>query len=602
MIGRKEGSMKRIKSLISILLILGMTAVLAGCTVSLDGHSATARGTDQTDHEELSDSPEWIGKLDAAKNAEQLFVAAGVGDTTVYVSMHQKDQNGNWKEIMTTPGYMGKNGLGKTKEGDGKTPVGVFRFTKAFGIADDPGCSMPYQKVTEDDYWSSDKREGFHYNEMVSIKDFPDLDTDDSEHIIDYTDHYQYCLNIGYNEEGEPGKGSGIFLHCFGPSKPYTRGCITLPKEQMRKVMQNVDKDCVVVIDHLKNLNPDLYKEWGLGDTASAAGLEYWSEDSAAAASIRDYVARVTDQDSDAFIPVEGRIAVFDLDGTLIGELYPSYFEYMMFIHRALHDDTYDAPDDMRAFAQALEAGVYDGNKPDDHERLHAKYAGEAYAGMTPDELRDYTRKFMESEADGFKNLTRGDAFYKPMVSLVEYLKANDFTVYIVSGSDRTVVRELVKDKLGVPENRVIGMSYTMVADHQDGTDGLEYIYTKDDNVILGGDLIIKTIKMNKVSAIAEEIGKVPVLSFGNTAGDQSMAQYTVNNDRYETKAYMLMCDDLIREHGNMEKADEMKQMCEECGFEPISMRDDFATIYGDDVEVVDYEELEVEEALEPAA
>ena len=163
-------------------------------------------------------------------------------------------------------------------------------------------------------------------------------------------------------------------------------------------------------------------------------------------------------------------------------------------------------------------------------------------------------------------------------------------------------MRALVKDKLGIPENRVIGMSYTMVADNQDGTDGLEYIYTKDDDVILGGDLIIKTIKMNKVSAIAEEIGKVPVLSFGNTSGDQSMAQYTVNNDQYETKAYMLMCDDLVREHGNMKKAGAMKQMCDECGFEPISMRDDFATIYGDDVEVVDYEELEVEEALEPAA
>ena len=333
-----------------------------------------------------------------------------------------------------------------------------------------------------------------------------------------------------------------------------------------------------------------------------AARLEYWSDDSVAAASIRDYVAAVTDKNSPSFIPVEDRIAVFDLDGTLIGELYPSYFEYMMFIHRALHDETYDAPSDMREFAKALEAGVYDGNKPKDHERLHAKYAGQAYAGMTPDELKEYTRKYMESEADGFKNLTRGDAFYWPMVSLVEYLKANDFTVYIVSGSDRTVVRALVKDKLGIPENRVIGMSYTMVADNQNGTDGLEYIYTKDDDVILGGDLIIKTIKMNKVSAIAEEIGKVPVLSFGNTAGDQSMAQYTVNNDQYETKAYMLMCDDLVREHGNMKKADDMKQMCEECGFEPISMRDDFATIYGDDVETVDYEELEVDEALEPAA
>ena len=335
---------------------------------------------------------------------------------------------------------------------------------------------------------------------------------------------------------------------------------------------------------------------------ASSAKLEYWSEDSVAAASIRDYVSRVTDSHSEAYIPVEDRIAVFDLDGTLMGELYPSYFEYMMFIHRALHDDTYDAPADMKEFAEALEAGVYNGNKPDNHERLHAKYAGQAYAGMTPDELREYTGEYMKSQADGFTNLTRGDAFYWPMVSLVKYLEANDFTVYVVSGSDRTVVRQLVKDNLGIPENRVIGMSYTMVANGQNGEDGLEYIYTKDDEVILGGDLIIKTIKMNKVSAIAEEIGKVPVLSFGNTAGDQSMAQYTVNNDRYETKAYMLMCDDLEREHGNMKKADEMKQMCDDCGFEPISMRDDFATIYGDDVEIVPYEELEVEEALDSAA
>ena len=92
------------------------------------------------------------------------------------------------------------------------------------------------------------------------------------------------------------------------------------------------------------------------------------------------------------------------------------------------------------------------------------------------------------------------------------------------------------------------------------------------------------------------------MLSFGNTSGDQSMAQYTVNNDQYETKAYMLMCDDLVSEHGNMKKADAMKQMCDEYGFEPISMRDDFATIYGDDADVVDYEKLEVDEALDPAA
>ncbi len=333
-------------------------------------------------------------------------------------------------------------------------------------------------------------------------------------------------------------------------------------------------------------------------ETAEAkeeAGLEYWAEDSKAAASIRDYVERVTDENSASFIPVEDRLAVFDLDGTLIGELYPSYFEYMMFIHRALHDDTYVPPKFMEEFARELEKDIYDGEQPDNPERQHAKYAGMAYWGMTPDELKEYTRQYMKTSADGFTDLTKGEAFYWPMVSLVEYLKANDFTVYIVSGSDRTVVRALVEDKLGIPADHVIGMTYTMVASGQHLTDGLEYVYTKDDKVILGGDLIVKTIKMNKVTAIAEEIGKVPVLSFGNTSGDQSMAQYTVNNDQYETRAYMLLCDDLVREHGNMKKADATRQMCEECGFEPVSMRDDFATIYGDDVGVVDYEQLEVE-------
>lgn len=824
------------KRLITLIMVsvLGASS-LSGCASAMpespdvQAPSAKAADVQQAEDGDNEASPEWVGNLPAAADAKQLFVVAGVDGTTAYVSMHQKDGDGNWKQIITTPGYIGKFGLGKTKEGDARTPVGTFHFTKAFGIADDPGCSMPYQKVTEDDYWSGDQRDGYDYNEMVSIKDLPDLDTDDSEHIIDYTYHYRYCLNISYNEEGKKGEGSAIFLHCLGPQKPYTGGCVAIPEDKMLKVMKNVDKDCVVVIDTMANICPDLYDDWGLGDMMSysddasdfvlvseaipdaileiryystynfvgdriegyeepvalltreaatalkevsddlraqgyrlkifdayrpqmavtnfmswaqdtedtrmkeyfypelekdvlfpqgyiaehsghsrgstvdltlfdmktekevdmggtfdyfgelshpdyrgitdeqyenrmilrdammargfnplaeewwhftlndepypdtyftfpvssrsvrntssvdspsvdtddkkeKAKLEYWSDDSKAAASIRDYVARVTDESSGSYIPVEDRIAVFDLDGTIIGELYPSYFEYMMFIHRALHDDTYFAPDDMKEFALALEAGVYDGNKPENHERLHAKYAGQAYAGMTPDELKAYTKEFMTSAADGFTNLTKGDAFYKPMVSLVKYLTANDFTVYIVSGSDRTVVRALVKDKLGVPENRVIGMSYTMVAKDQKGEDGLEYQYTKDDDVILGGELIIKTIKMNKVSAIAEEIGKVPVLSFGNTSGDQSMAQYTVNNDTYESKAYMLMCDDLVREHGNMDKANDMKKMCDECGFEPISMRDDFATIYGDEVEAVPYEELEVEQVLEPAA
>ena len=198
------------------------------------------------------ESPDWVKNLPAAQNANQLFVVAQVGEkTTAWVSMHQKI-NGTWQEIMTTPGFIGKNGLGKTREGDAKTPVGTFHFTKAFGIATNPGCRLPYTQVDENIYWSGDVN--YRYNEMVDIREFPNLNKSDSEHIIDYNPHYIYCLNISYNEDGIAGKGSAIFLHCFGDRKPYTGGCVAIPESKMLFVMHNVQPDCVVVINSLKKL------------------------------------------------------------------------------------------------------------------------------------------------------------------------------------------------------------------------------------------------------------------------------------------------------------------------------------------------------------
>ena len=220
----------------------------------------------QEDRIAVENSPEWVAALGKEQNAEQLFVVAGVGGTTATVSMHEKDAKGNWKQIMTTPGFIGKNGLGKEQEGDGKTPVGIFHFNRAFGIAEDPGCALDYHQVSEDDYWSGDQRKDFQYNKLVSIKDLPELDTQESEHIVDYPTHYQYCLNISYNEHGTPGLGSAIFLHCFDPEKPYTGGCVAIPKEQMVTVMQRVRPDCVVVIDDLANLSYDTWFDWGLFD------------------------------------------------------------------------------------------------------------------------------------------------------------------------------------------------------------------------------------------------------------------------------------------------------------------------------------------------
>lgn len=247
---------------IILCLCMAAAAMFAGCSSTNQGTvSDTASKTTSfsTPRERLSQepqaSPEWVTKLDAAKDAKQLFVVAGYERSTAWISMHEKDENGNWKMLTSTPGFIGKEGLGKTKEGDGKTPVGTFRFNAAFGIADDPGCAIEYTKVDDNTYWSGDNN--IKYNQMVSIKYYPDLNTEDSEHIVDYQYEYQYCMNISYNKEGTAGKGSAIFLHCLGDRKPRTGGCVAVPEEQMYYIMQHVDPECVVVIDSMENLGAE---------------------------------------------------------------------------------------------------------------------------------------------------------------------------------------------------------------------------------------------------------------------------------------------------------------------------------------------------------
>ena len=199
------------------------------------------------------ESPQWISNLPVAEDATQIFVVAQVGEkTTAWISMHEKDDYGNWQQIMTTPGFIGKEGLGKTRAGDNKTPVGIFYFTEAFGIATNPGCRLKYTQVNENTYWSGDTN--YKYNQMVDIREYPALDVKNSEHIIGYNPHYIYALNISYNINATPGKGSAIFLHCFGGQKPWTGGCVAIPEAKMLFVMHNVKPDCVVVIDSLQTL------------------------------------------------------------------------------------------------------------------------------------------------------------------------------------------------------------------------------------------------------------------------------------------------------------------------------------------------------------
>ena len=251
--------------------LCGLTVIAALFSLAACSASTRDRGSESihSSTQQETDSPDWVKALPAAKDSsvKQIFVVAGMGmnKTTATVSMHERDKDGNWKQILSTPGYVGKNGLcpdADHAEGCGQTPIGVYKFNKAFGIAADPGCAIPYFRVNDNTYWSGDAREGMHYNEMVDIADYPDLDLADSEHIVDYEYPYQYCLNISFNEEGTPGRGSAIFLHCFGTVKPYTSGCVSVPENIMKLIMKRVDPDCVVVIDTVEALTGSAEISW----------------------------------------------------------------------------------------------------------------------------------------------------------------------------------------------------------------------------------------------------------------------------------------------------------------------------------------------------
>ena len=315
-----------------------------------------------------------------------------------------------------------------------------------------------------------------------------------------------------------------------------------------------------------------------------------WNQCEALSA-LQEFVEDVTNPGSKNYIKPEDRIATFDMDGTFVGELYPTYLEYNLLEYRALDDPDYrdQAPDDVRETAQEIRDFVRQGKKlPDHFDMKHALAAAKAYAGMTLAEFDAYVKAYAALPANGFNGMTYGQSFYKPMLEVFDYLKAKGFTFYVVSGSDRFICRALV-EAIGIEPNRVIGMDVKLHSTSQGTVEGVNYTMGKEEDLVRTDELIIKNLKTNKVLQITQEIGKVPVLSFGNSGGDCSMHNFCLSNTKHRSAAFMLIADDDARDHANREKALTLGQQWRDAGYHVISMRDDFKTIYGEGVTKTDF-------------
>ena len=142
----------------------------------------------------------------------------------------------------------------------------------------------------------------------------------------------------------------------------------------------------------------------------------------------------------------------------------------------------------------------------------------------------------------------------------------------------------MVDGHINIPPTNIIGSEYDIVAKNQGNTKGHEYTYKNEDDFRFNNSFYRDNFRTNKIIGIIREIGKHPLLAFGNSGGDRDMAKYVMNNKKYKGLAFMVICDNEERERGDNQKAKEMKEACLANGWVPISMKDDWKTIYGENV------------------
>ena len=321
-----------------------------------------------------------------------------------------------------------------------------------------------------------------------------------------------------------------------------------------------------------------------------AGDFRYWNSDSPTLKKITKFVEAATTPGQRDFIPEAQRIAVFDMDGTFYCETAPLYFQETMLLHRVLEDDSYTPSKKMSDFVRMVQPKIM--NKTG----LTAKESDEmlgyltlAYAGMTPEEYRAYVRDFMQTNENGLTNLKRGEAFYLPMVEIISYLENNGFAVYIDSACSYPTTRELVEGVIPIRSDRIIASDFVYTTtDMGKDTPNTHFYDRNKEKVIISGKTLIDNAKTRKIFSLLNQIGKKPVLAFGNSMGDSGMFEYTLQDNPYNCAAFCVLCDDVERELGNLSKAADMEKTARQRGWNTISMRDEFKTIYGDNVKRAD--------------
>ncbi|MDO5328503.1 MAG: HAD family hydrolase [Coriobacteriia bacterium] len=314
--------------------------------------------------------------------------------------------------------------------------------------------------------------------------------------------------------------------------------------------------------------------------------FDSWNPNTESLNTLKAYVEDVTREGSSNFIPKEDRIVVSDMDGTIYGEKAPLYIDCLVYVHRVLYDNTYTPKDQhMIDLAHRVEECFKTHELDKLTDPVICAEWQIPFAGMSIEDYEKYCSDFLKNPVEGFNNVSYKDFFYKPMLEVIDYLLQNDFQFYIVTGTDRSLSRILLKDKVNIQPVNVLGTDNVIKYSGNDKLDNEYYVYKFNDVAYRTENAIFKDSNTNKVDRIKREIGKQPVLVFGNTSGDESMATYVTSNNKYKTLACFVLQNDNVRDNCSLEKAEKNKANWEKKGWTIFSMKDDWKTIYGGNVE-----------------
>ena len=295
---------------------------------------------------------------------------------------------------------------------------------------------------------------------------------------------------------------------------------------------------------------------------------------------ILNYVGSVTDPSQASFVPVEERIAVFDNDGTLWCEK-PMYIQLDFLLRKLAAQAERDASLRSKQPWQAawekdfdwLGGAVTKHYQGDDGD-LKVLLGGilTLSEGQAVEQIESDAGNFIQNEQHPTLGLTYRDCIYQPMLELLQYLQANGFSNYIVSGGGRDFMRGFAIDLYGIPRERVIGS--TVAYQYLEGSGGGTIVQKAELDVVDDGPA--------KPVQIWNTVGRRPILAAGNSNGDLPMLAFA-RGPSLPALRLLVLHDDANREFEYTAGAEKVLSAAQEQDWTIISIKHDWRRVFPTD-------------------